>query len=368
MDSSAILSTVFIVMYVAVVLGGILAVLFFILRSIIRSKQREIASIEDLEQRKIIYWGIGAGLFYGILIRAMYFYSPRFGIGKFFSVMSFSLIALTPFVLGFLTVYVASSKRKISFKQMITIPWTASSLCLGAILLLAWEGWICVVLEFPLFLMMASVGGLLAGLFSGKVRNYLGFYSYSIVLIPLVIGPLETGIQAPQIFTNAQSQIVINASKSKVWELIRSVSPIREEEHKFNLVHYMGFPRPIEATLEGEGLGAYRNAVFEGNLIFKETIYEWEPEKKLSFRIKANTEEIPATTLDEHVTIGGPYFDVLNGTYEIVELEPNKTLLKLSSSFRVSTKFNWYSNFWARFIMTDIQDYILEIVKKRGEV
>lgn len=47
--------------------------------------------------------------------------------------------------------------------------------------------------------------------------------------------------------------------------------------------------------------------------MFSETVNRWEPESDLRFSIRANTDAIPPTTLDEHVTIGGAFFDVLDG-------------------------------------------------------
>lgn len=38
------------------------------------------------------------------------------------------------------------------------------------------------------------------------------------------------------------------------------------------------------------------------------------------FAIKAYSHEIPSTTVDEHVVIGGNYFDVLNSTCELEAL------------------------------------------------
>jgi hypothetical protein len=71
--------------------------------------------------------------------------------------------------------------------------------------------------------------------------------------------------------------------------------------------------------------------------------------------------------LDEHVTVGGRYFDVLQGVYEIEPQAPGKVILHLASTHRLSTRFNAYSGLWTDFIMRDVQEHILEIVKRRCE-
>ena len=72
-------------------------------------------------------------------------------------------------------------------------------------------------------------------------------------------------------------------------------------------------------------------------------------------------------TLDPHVTIGGPFFDVLTGTYTIEPLPGGKVRLHLASRHRISTRFNVYSGLWADAIMRSIQDNILEVIRRRCE-
>lgn len=87
----------------------------------------------------------------------------------------------------------------------------------------------------------------------------------------------------------------------------------------------------------------------------------------MSFTIKANPHEIPSTTMDEHILIGGDYFDVLNGTYELEKLNNETYRLHLFSHFKMNTHFNFYSGYWGTLIMKDIQNNILKVIKKRTE-
>jgi hypothetical protein len=107
----------------------------------------------------------------------------------------------------------------------------------------------------------------------------------------------------------------------------------------------IGFPQPLDAKLVGQGVGAVRLATFEKGVLFIETINEWDEPHRLSFSIRADTKDIPPTTFDEHVIIGGKYFDVLNGTYSIEDIGNGDVILHLSSSQRLSTRFNFYSHF-----------------------
>ena len=87
----------------------------------------------------------------------------------------------------------------------------------------------------------------------------------------------------------------------------------------------------------------------------------------MSFTIKALPHEIPLTTMDEHLVVGGKYFDVLNGTYELEKLNEETFRLHLYSNFKLTTTFNFYASWWANNIMKDIQNNILQIEKQRAE-
>lgn len=131
-------------------------------------------------------------------------------------------------------------------------------------------------------------------------------------------------------------------------------------------VSRIGFPKPVAATLSHEGIRGVRAASFTGGVVFTETITRWQPDEDLQFSIRANTESIPATTLDEHVSIGGAFFDVLDGEYRL-EARPGGVLLRLVSHERLSTHFNPYAGLWTDAVMRSIQGEILEVIRKRCE-
>ena len=110
-----------------------------------------------------------------------------------------------------------------------------------------------------------------------------------------------------------------------------------------------------------------RHASFAGGLLFLETVTTWVPNNTLAFTIKADTAQIPPTTLDEHVTIGGRYFDVLRGEYRIEPIANGDIRLRLSSEERLSTDLNPYVAFWSDAVMRSIQQNILQVVEHRCE-
>ena len=133
-------------------------------------------------------------------------------------------------------------------------------------------------------------------------------------------------------------------------------------------IYRAGFPKPIAATLDREGVGGVRTATFERGVSFFETVTEWDRSRKLAFTIHADPDFIPHTAFDQHIIVGGRFYDVLDGIYEIEALSPTTTRLHLTSHHRLSTRFNAYAGWWSEKIMNQIQGSILEVIRQRAEM
>ncbi len=317
-----------------------------------------------LRNSKSIKVAIGFGVLYGVVCQL--FIRAKMA-EALYGAMSFGFVFVLPFILGFVTLWYAGERERRSWLFMIFAPWATIAVSLVVALIVGWEGAICMIMAAIVYMPLASVGGIISGLI-------LSYYDrkklQTSVLAPLLALPIlssyfESFFELPVINTGAETEIAITAPPEVVWQNIIRVPRITEPLSGF--FYKMGFPKPVEATLSHEGLGGVRNADFERGLRFIETVDVWEPEKKLSFRIKTSPDSVPPTTLDQHVVVGGRYFDVLRGTYEI-EPRADGVVLRLSSGFRVSTRFNFYAGMWAEFLMRDIQQTILEVIKKRCEV
>jgi hypothetical protein len=282
-------------------------------------------------------------------------------------VMTIGFIFFMPFALGCIAVYIAEIKHPQRVRTWIWLPWLSLLAALGGILLTLLEGVICIAMFFPIGMVLASIGGLVGGLAARFVRSRR---AQSLTMACILILPFLTGPWEKQVFYQWESRRVenvidIQAPPDVVWRNIERVAAIRPDELPSSWAHAIGFPDPIEATLSHEGVGGVRNASFMGNLVFIETVDVWEPGQRLGFTIAADTDKIPPTTLDEHVRIGGPYFEVLRGEYRLEPVSKDVTRLHLSSQHRLSTDFNWYAHLWTDAVMSDLQKRILHVVQHR---
>jgi hypothetical protein len=307
--------------------------------------------------RAAIGVGVVTGLIYGICTR---FVADGTRLNDLLVVMTLSFLVLVPLVIGYLTV---RPHPHPSWGYRLLAPWLPTILSVAITFAVGWEGTICIVMGLPLLLLFSSIGGIL-----GSVPAFRGpAGAATTALLPFLLTPLEQRLPLPSHTHDVRTSIAIAADPAAVWAEIIEVPLIQPHEQRGALFLTLGFPRPLSATLSRPGVGGLRYARFERGLLFLETVTDWEPERKLRFTIAAQPDSMLPETLDRHVTIGGPYFDVLSGRYDIRPGGPGEVFLDPTSELRVSTHFNLYATPWADAIMRSIQENILEVIRARAE-
>jgi hypothetical protein len=307
---------------------------------------------------------ITAGLFVALLGRFVFASS---GFNNAGGLLMLCFLLLVPMALGAVTAHFIPTTAGFWWRT-VWAPFITILLFLTAALLFHLEGMICVLMIFPLFILTGFLGAALyIGITDNKPDKDKTYTVVVFALLPFLLAPLESQFAAPSSLRRVENTVLIQAPASVVWQQIIRVPPIQAHDLGPSLVDKIGFPRPVEATLTHEGVGGVRHATFERGVEFIETVDVWEPQRRLSFSIVPNTATIPPTTFDEHVTVGGRFFDVLRGTYELVPAGPGQTRLVLYSQQRLSTRINPYAGLWTDYVMSEIQRRILEVIRRRCE-
>jgi len=306
---------------------------------------------------------IGVPTAYAVLLRIFF---GADSVESLYTVMSMTFLLCLPTIVGALTIYSSSIENVRRLAYRFFMPWVPILIFFLLTMAVALEGWACWIMVLPLFLLAGSIGGLVGGYFKLKKKDNKIYVSI-LTLLPLLLAPIEKMTGAIPGTYKAYSSIDINAPAGTIWDHVTRVREIPLNQDKGWLSRRLGLPRPVKAELDFLGIGAYRKAIFTNGLVFHETVTEYIDQKKMVFDIKAHPNEIPSTTLDEHVLIGGEYFDVLKGTYELEKLDQHTYRLHLYSHFKLTTTFNFYASWWARWIMKDIQNNILQVQKRRAE-
>jgi len=285
---------------------------------------------------------------------------------SFFKVMSLSFLVGLPFGVGYLTILLSPMEKVRRRSYQLLAPMAPILAFFLITLLLSIEGWACWLMILPAFLILSMLGGLVAAYWRLRKERKENKLKVSIILcLPFLLSSVEHYIPHPFTRCEAYTYIDIHAGADTIWNNVVRVRAIDPRQDHGTLTNFLGFPRPIRAELNYAGVGGSRQAIFSKGLVFEEVVSEYEPQKKMHFSIKADPHSIPSTTMDQHIVIGGDYFDVLDGTYELEKLNVKHYRLHLYSHFILKTNFNFYASWWAGLIMKDIQNNILQVIQTR---
>jgi hypothetical protein len=266
-----------------------------------------------------------------------------------------------------LTVFVASRGPRLNGWQSTEIACLSAVFLMIAVVLFNVEIAICILMASPLYIVMAIAGSTIMNmLLNRNADRPVVPASVLLVLLaaPYLFTPLEVRSTPPDVFRRVDTHIHISAAPEVIWANIIRVAPITEAEQSQSFYQLLGIPRPLHATLDGEGVGAVRRGIFEYGIRFEERITRWEPNRAVAFDIRLDPlYRVPAPLSQ----IGGAYFAVKSAAYEIEPDGSGGVILHLSSTYRLSTGINAYAALWADGIMADFQNYVLRVVKARAE-
>lgn len=307
---------------------------------------------------KTLLLGLITGVVYAFLVTLL--------VTQYHENVSVTYIFALPLLLGAIPVLFSTKEQLRSYKTYLLFPWGITL----TFFFLAWafgfEGMICLTIIIAPFLALGTLGAFIYRLIKLRGEGN-GTKLYISLVIPLVLLFVETNIQPTNQIHTVTTTIEIDAKRSKVWENVKNVRNIQSHEIETHFIHVIGIPRPLNGAINKEEIGGVRKISWDKGIEFEEKIKSWDEGEGFTYDIHVDPSSVPPTTLDEHVMIGGKYFDVLEGSYRIDELSPTKSLVTLSCTYRVTTNLNFYSKLWADFILDDFNEMILEVIKKRSE-
>ena len=285
--------------------------------------------------------------------------------GQRYSAMLGAFIYFAPVLGGAVTVYLAERIRRRSFWYYLWAPWCAVALFVGGTLMIYIEGLICAAVIVPLFALMGSVGGLVMGVIC-RVTRWPRQTLYGFAALPLVLGAIEPSLPDPQQFSGTSRTIFIAAPPERVWRELNDARAIQPAELGDAWAWRIGVPMPMDGWTQEEAGGRVRHVQWQKNVRFDELITEWEPPRRVKWHYRFAPDSFPAGALDDHVVIGGHYFDLRDTAYTLAPHEGGTTL-RIDVSWRVSTRFNWYADRVAQFLLGDFSAHILRFYKARSE-
>jgi hypothetical protein len=301
------------------------------------------------------------GALVGVALRLFFSGTP----GKPYHAMMSSFTLLVPILVGAVTVYMAERAGRRSWSYYFFAAAAANALFVIGTMVIRVEGLICAVLAVPLFGLVGGLGGILMGAVC-RWTKWPRPAIYSFAALPLLLGGLEQNLPLPQGVRSVDRICIVSASPESVWKNLTVARDIRPYEIDTAWMYRIGVPLPSSAVTELADGTQVRHITMGKGIRFDQIAADWQPNRRVRWIYRFTNDSFPPGALDDHVRIGGQYFDVIDTDYALHKVNAG-TELRVTMHYRVSTAFNWYTQPIADFLVGNFEEAALRFYANRAE-
>ncbi len=299
------------------------------------------------------------GMAYGLLLRIAFYWSiTRHYLGE---VMGLAFAFGAPFAVGAITVFLRAPALR-SWNNAASGAFVAVTLFVLGTGLLLLEGLICIAMALPLF-WIAAILGAWAAMLVVKVVDRSRLNVSVIAILPVLASMFEPAHSVPPtpIRQEIQREAVLDAPAAAVWAQITAGSKLKDQYFDASIARRIGMPAPHSGRIHRHADGQLIRRSFWGKKVyFDEPITALEPQHYLAWRYQFYPDSFPPGAMDEHVVIGGKYFNLTDTDFRLTPLSNGRTRVNMRIGFTVDTAFNWYSRPMARWILGNFAETALD--------
>jgi len=280
-----------------------------------------------------------------------------------FGSYGFGMFVVSPFVIGATAGYLANRRGNVGSFRTALVVTIACALGGIALVAVALEGLVCIILGAPLGLGVALLGGLFGrevALYSTRSgRQTLS----SFALLPLVFA--VESVVSPSTAFDTRETIIVDAPAAMVWNAIVNMDPLDEPTA---LPFRLGVAYPRGGRIVGEGIGATRFGEFSTGTAV-ERITDWLPGRKLAFTVISG---VPAMReLSPYQNVHAPhvvgYFTTMSTSFELLPQSDGRTKIVEESSHRLRLDPIFYWLPFARLIIHENNARVLAHIRAQSE-
>jgi len=308
------------------------------------------------------WWPLLGGALIGLILRAIFSGEED---GRFSPMLPVFLL-LAPLAVGAVTVYLAERVQPRSLGYYVLAPMISTCLFVLGSMAMLWEGAICAILILPVFMLVGAFGGLIMGVICRMKWKSRRPTVYSFVALPVVLAALGIGNETPQRFEHVERSTLIQAAPAEVWKHLLDADHIRASEVDRAWMYRIGVPTPLAGVTHRSDRGLVREVRMGKGIHFRQMSSDWQPHRYVRWQYLFEEDSVPAGALDDHVRIGGEYFDLRDTTYTLTP-RGDATVLTIRMDYRVSTGFNWYAVPLADWLIGDFSEVILDFYRQRAQ-
>lgn len=309
-------------------------------------------------------WGLVTALVVAVAVAIGVYFLVEAGSG---GAVGYTLMVVLPAALSAFVAWAGSMGRDWRRSTFFLVPvWIAvGTTVIGAAVLR--EGVICLVMILPLWMVFGLIGVWPVYLYRrsrGRPDKDV-FRANALLLLPFLALVVDHHVEPPHSSYVVTREIIVAAPAATAWQQLLAIPAIAPGEGRWNISQdILRLPRPAGASLTGRGVGAVRDARWQGGIRFQEIITRWRPGKAIEWRFAFPDPSIHLRT-DRHINPNSRQLRVEAGGYRLIPLAGGRTKIRLWTRYHVATPVNGYTAMWGEVILGDIQDNILAIVAGR---
>ena len=235
------------------------------------------------------------------------------------------------------------------------------------LLLMAFEGLICLIMASPLVLAMSLLGSFVGWAIQFHVfrpSNISRTITTSLVFVPLWMG-VEATLNPPAPLFEVRTSLRIAAPPAHVWPQVVEFS---ELDPPTDWLFHTGVAYPTHAQIPGRGVGAVRYCEFSTGA-FVEPIEVWDEPHLLKFSVTSNP-----SPMDEWSPYGGiepphvhGFFVAQQGQFLLREQPDGGTILEGTTWYQHHMWPASYWRLWSDFVVHRIHARVLKHIKSNSQ-
>lgn len=282
-----------------------------------------------------------------------------------FNHYGWSLFLGLPLAVSFLSAFCTSFRREVSGSTAYGRSVVSILFLGGFILIFALDGFICLLMALPLAMLLALPGSLFGQSLGAACRR--GARS----VLPLIFVLLFPGLVAFDRATNpppplraVTTSVVIHAPIERVWQTVIAFPKISAPPDGIFLC---GIAYPIEARIEGSGVGAVRHCVFSTGA-FVEPITAWQEPELLAFDVQSSPPPMKELSLYEHLEAPHLHGHMVShrGQFRLIQ-RGDEVVLEGTTWYTHTLAPQWYWGPISDYLIHRIHERVLNHIKQTAE-
>ena len=272
-----------------------------------------------------------------------------------------------PFFMGLISALIHSAAKPRSWGSCCIVAMLAVLFAGLALLFLALEGLLCVLMAAPLALPLAILGATVAYWIQStrwtRTDTSTLYGAAWLVLPVLLYGESQTPGSSPMI--QATTTVIIAAPPEVVWKHVVEFSELPPPHE---LIFRSGIAYPVRARIWGRGVGAIRHCEFSTGP-FVEPITVWDEPRRLAFDVTQQPH--PMKELSPYRMLTPPHLDGFfhsrHGQFLLIALPGGQTQLEGTTWYDQNLWPNRYWRVWSDYLVHHIHSRVLEHIKAEAE-